>query len=348
MFFSNKSLVAIDIGTSNIKLAEVDFASRGPVLKKFGIVPLTYGTIVNGEIMDIESIAHAIESLTGSTKTKRNKAITGLWGVAVIVKKISMPRIEASLVAEQLKWEAEQYIPFDINEISLEHHILKTHSAPENMDVLLVAAKQDILFKFMECIEFAKLKCAVMDVSGFALANCFEVNYGRTDQPVALMNIGGGVINFVVVEKGEVTFSRDIPIGGANFTSEIAKSMNISFQEAEAMKLSASRGQEVPDEVNGIIKATVDQVIEEIRSSFELFGATSGGTAISKVYLTGGSIFVPGLVDQLAAVVGGQLEVMDPFLKIQYDTKVFTAEYIDQIKAISSVTLGLALRKLGD
>jgi type IV pilus assembly protein PilM len=348
MFFNSKSLVAIDIGTSNIKLAEIELGRRGPVLKRFGIAPINYGTVVNGEIMEIDQVSQAIESLVLSTKTKRGKAITGLWGVAVIIKKISMPKMEANLVGEQLKWEAEQYIPFDISEISLDHHILQTHSAPENMDVLLVAAKQDVLFKYMECIEFAKLKCAVMDVSGFALANCFETNYGKTDQPVALMNIGGGVINLVVVEKGEVTFSRDVPIGGSNYTSEIAKGMTISFSEAEAMKLSASRGQEVPSEVNSIIKTTNDQMIEEIKSSFELFGATSGGIAVSRVYLTGGSIFIPGLVDQLAAMVGGQLEILDPFLKIQYDTKLFTADFIDQIKAISSVTLGLGLRKLGD
>lgn len=347
MFFQNKNLVALDIGTGSVKLAELDLTSRGPILRKFGVMPLNQGTISGGEIMEFGALSSTVESLVSASKTKRKFAITGMWGSAVIVKRISMPKIEEKLVAEQLKWEAEQYIPFDINEISLDYHILKS-SAAESMDVLLVAAKQEYIFRFIECIDAAKLKCSVVDVAGFALANCFEANYGKSDRPVALINIGAGVTNFVVVAGGDVQFSRDISIGGVSFTNEICRAMGVNQQEGEALKLSAAFGQEVPAEVNSIIATTNEQIVEEVKSSFDFYTATANGNACVKFYVSGGSVFVPGLVEAISKAVGIPFEPLDPFLRIQYDTKVFTPEYIDQIKAISPVALGLGLRKLAD
>lgn len=260
-----------------------------------------------------------------------------------------MPKMDDALVAEQIKWEAEQYIPFDINEVTLDHHIIKKKSGgSESMDVLLVAAKQEFLFGFIEAIESAGLKCSVVDVGGFALANCFEANYGAPGGTIALLNIGAGVTNFVVVEAGEVIFSRDIPVGGFNYTSDINKAMGVSIPEAEALKVSASLGQEVPDEVNGIIASTTELVVDEIRNSFEFFNASSGGSGVNRLFVSGGSIFVPGLLEEISRALSISYEVLDPFHKISYDTGVFTAEYIDQIKSISPVVLGLAMRKLSE
>jgi len=348
MFFQSKNLVAVDIGTSSVKMAEIDLSARGAVLKKFGIMPLTPGAIVGGEIMEFGEVSGVVESLVVAAKTKRKSACAGIWGSAVIIKKISMPKMEEKLVAEQLKWEAEQYIPFDINEISLEYHVLKKRSESETMDVLLIAAKQEYVFRFIEVLETAKLKAGVIDVSGFALANCFEANYGTSDQPVALINIGAGVTNFVVVENGDVQFCRDVMAGGASITSEISKSMNVSLQEAEALKISASFGQEVPAEVNSIIASSNEQIVEELKNGFEFFSATAAGASVAKFYVSGGSVFVPGLVEQVSKAVGIPFEPFNPFNRIGYDTKVFTPDYIEQIKAVCPVAVGLGLRKMAD
>lgn len=348
MFFGDKKILALDIGTSSVKLAEIEPSRKGPMLKKFAVYPLSPGLVNGGEIVDAGGVAQAVDSLVRSSKSKRKHVATGMWGTSVIVKKISMPKMEDKLVAEQIKWEAEQYIPFDINEISLEHHILRNRSSMESMDVLLVAAKQEFLFRFMESIESVGLKCAVVDVAGFALANCFEANYGVVDGIVSLVNVGAGVTNLVVLERGEVIFCRDIPVGGATYTAEINKQMGISLTEAEALKISASLGQEVPDEVNNILASTNDQVVEEIRNSFAFFGATSGGLAANRMFVSGGSIFVPGLVDQVSRAAGVNYEILDPFQRITYDPKAMSADYVSQIKAISPVALGLAMRKLGD
>jgi type IV pilus assembly protein PilM len=346
MLFGEKKLVAVDIGTSSIKLAEIENSRRGPMLKRFAMYPLNPGLVESGEIVDIATVADSISALVKTSKIKAKHAATGLFGGGVIVKKITMPRMEANLVAEQIKWEAEQYIPFDVNEISLEHHILTNRSAAsESLEVLLVAAKQEVVFRSVEAVESAGLSCAVMDVSGFALANCFEANYGSLDGTVALLNVGAGTTNLVVLDRGEVIFCRDISIGGAFYTSEINKTMGVSVTEAESLKISASLGQEVPAEVNNILANTNEQVVEEIKNSFEFYSATASGAAIQRLYVSGGSIFIPGLVEQLSKAVSAPYEVFDPFLKMTYDPKAFTAEYISQIKAISPVALGLALRK---
>src|SRR5262249_39295166 len=150
----------------------------------------------------------------------------GMWGTSVIVKKISMPRMEDNLLAEQVKWEAEQYIPFDINEINLEFQKIDSGAlGGESMDVLLIAAKTDLVFRYVEAIQSAGYMCTILDVSGFALANCFEHNYGRVPGQIALLNIGASVTNFVVVENGQPTFTRDIPVGGNTFNHDIQNEM---------------------------------------------------------------------------------------------------------------------------
>lgn len=348
MFFSNKKLVALDIGSSSVKLAEIDFTSRGPMLRKFAVSPLSANMVQGGEIVEPQAVGNIVRDLVAVSKCKRKNVVSGLWGNGVVVKKITMPKMEQKLISEQLKWEAEQYIPFGIDEVSLEYHVLGNRQLAENMEVLLVAAKQDYLFRLIEAVESADLNCAVVDVAGFALANCFELNYGAREKPVALVNIGGGVTNFVVVDRGEVIFCRDIAVGGSVYTSEIAKVMGVSPHEAESLKISASIGQEVPEEVNAIIRSTNDRVLDEIRNSIEFYSAASSGSPVTRFYFCGGSIYLPGLVEEISKANSIPYEIFDPFQRILYDTKVFPFDYIEQIKAISPVVLGLALRKADD
>jgi type IV pilus assembly protein PilM len=350
MFFtSKKNLVAIDVGSSSIKLAEIESTSRGPVLKKFSMVPLNNGAVVGGEIMEFGSVSSAIDTLLSAAKSKRKNAVTGMWGASVIVKKISMPKMDAKLVGEQIRWEAEQYVPFDINEVSLDYHILKSRDqGAESMEVLLVAAKQEYIFRYIECLEVAKLKATIIDVSDFALANCFEANYGVFDQPVALLDIGAGATNFVVIDRGEVVFCRDVAVGGATVTSEIAKTMSVSFEEAESLKASAALGQEAPSEVLSCISSANELLVEEIKSTFEFFAATNAVNNIKDLYVCGGGMYTPGLPEAIANATGLAFQQLDPFHRVAFDAKALSPQYIDQIRAGCAVAVGLALRQAGD
>jgi type IV pilus assembly protein PilM len=176
------------------------------------------------------------------------------------------------------------------------------------------------------------------------LANCFEANYGARPGATALLNIGAGVTNVVILEEGNVVFARDVIIGGQNYTMEIHKALGVSIPEAESLKISASLGQEVPNEVISIITNTTEQVVEEIRNAFEFYTATGGGNKPDLMFVSGGCIFIPNLVEELSKVLGVGFEVFNPFQSVTYDSKVLSAEYIQQIQSIAPVVLGLGMR----
>lgn len=350
MFFSNKKVIGLDVGTSTIKLAELDVGRSGAKLVSFGLTPTPAGAVVGGEIMDSQSISNAIRRMLSEVKTKRRHVSTGLWGTAIIVKKITIPRMDESLVAEQIRWEAEQYIPFDVNEVNLEYKILeRVNQSAETMDIILIAARQENVFRYAEIVESSGLICSILDVGGFALANCFERNYGILDgQVVGLLNIGASVINFVVFESGEVVFCRDIPVGGATYNSEIQKAMSISVEEAEALKIAYSSGQPGPEEIGKIVQSTHEIVCDEIQGSLDFFRNTSSTGSIGQCFVTGGGSRTGGLIAELSRHIGVQVEIFDPFINISYNDRVFSPDYIAQIRDFSAVAMGLGIRELGD
>jgi type IV pilus assembly protein PilM len=343
--FGSQDLIAVDIGSSSVKLAELDVSKKGVILKKFTHQSLPPNLIDVGEIKDPTAVAATIQNLIPQLKTRRKYAASAVWGSAVLVKKINMPQMEPRLLAEQIRWEAEQYIPFDINEVAIDYHVLNRRSG-DSIEILLIAAKQEYLFRTMEAVETANLKCAVVDVAGLALANCFEVNYGVVPGIAAILNIGAGVTNLVILEDGEVIHARDLAIGGMAYTNEIHKNLGLSLPEAESMKMSASTGQEIPREVNDIVKSVNDQVVDEVRSAFEfVITASNLNMAQARVFVTGGSSNVPGLVEAISRSLGTTCEIFDPFLKVKYDSKSLSTEQIQGIRSICATAIGLGLRK---
>ncbi|WP_374078171.1 type IV pilus assembly protein PilM [Bdellovibrio bacteriovorus] len=349
MFFKSKKVIGLDIGTSSIKLAEMDFSGKGAQLLSFGFAPTPPNSVSGGEIVDIASVGVAIQSLINEVKSKRKSIATAMWGTAVIVKKITIPKMDKKLIKDQIRFEAEQYIPFDINNISLAHHILAGSSSPDTMDILLIAAQNELVTQYTQVIEVSGLTCGVLDVSGFALANAFELNYGKIPgEVIGLLNFGASITNFVVVQNGEVIFCRDIPVGGANYTNEIHKAMGVTVAEAEALKLSAISRREVPDEVHSIISATNEAVTEEIRSSLDFLSATTNGLVLNRCFYTGGSSATSGLTETVSRVTGILLEPFNPFLRVKANPKKFSPEYLEQISSFAGVVTGLALREVGD
>ncbi|MGZ5278466.1 MAG: type IV pilus assembly protein PilM [Pseudobdellovibrionaceae bacterium] len=347
MLFGSKKLIGLDIGTSTIKMAEMDVSGSKVQLLSFGFAPTPVGSLNSGEILNPGAISGAVKALATEMKTKLKKVSTGLWGTGVIVKKITIPRIEKKMIAEQLQWEAEQYLPFDINTISLGFHVINPNAANETMDILLIAAQHEIVNQYRNSVIGANLQLNILDVSGFALANLFEANYGKNDETIGLINIGSGVTNFVVVMNGEVIFSRDVAIGGFNFTNEISKEMGVTLPEAESLKLSASNRGAVPDEVHSILSSTNDLITDEIRNSFEFFVGSNNGAAFNRCFVTGGSSSVPGLLEKVSQATSVQIEKLNPFLRIKA-SKNFSEAYLRQIAPFASVAMGLGLRRVGD
>ncbi len=350
MFFGKKVL-GLDIGTSSVKMAEVATSSRGAKLLRLGYTALPPGVVSGGEINDVAQLAEAIRAVhvEGGFKTKR--VCIGLFGTSVITKKISMPKMDKKLLQEQIRWEAEQYLPFDISEVTLDYHVLNTPSAagPDNIDVLLVGAKQEYVFRFIEAVSLSGLSTSIIDVSALALANCFEYNYGRLPQAVSLLNVGSDVTNFVVIDHGEVVYCRDIPLGGSSFTSDIAKELGVSVQEAETLKLSAAHQEPVPDEVHNSIKGTTEILADEVSNSFDFYvSMASDQQSISKIYLSGGSVGIPGLAEQITKTTSVPVAAFEPFQRIGLGSKTLSPDYIQQITPFLPVVMGLALRQERD
>jgi len=349
MFFKSKKVLGLDIGTSSIKIAELDVSRGGATLVSFGFAPTPANSVAAGEITDVSNVGIAVQGLMSEIQTKRKNVATGMWGTAVIVKKITIPKMDRKLIQDQIRFEAEQYIPFDINNISLAHHVLGSSASSDTIDLLLIAAQNELVFQYTNVVESAGKKCSVLDVSGFALANCFEANYGRFSRDVVgILNFGASITNFVVIHNGDVVFCRDIPVGGQIYTNEIHKSLGVSSQEAEALKLSAVSRREVPSEVHSIISSTNEMVTDEVRNSLDFLSATTNGLTLSRCFYTGGSSTTTGLIESVSRVTGIPFEPFNPFAKIKGHPKKFSSDYLNQIRHFAAIATGLGIRQDGD
>lgn len=346
MFFSSKKVIGIDLGSSSIKLVELEASGGGFNLVSFGVVPTPQDSISNGLISESGNLSGAISSFIQESKTKTKNSVTGMWGSSIIIKKISIPRVDSKVLRETIRFEAEQYIPFEISSVALTHVVLGTNQSSDTMDVLVIAAKSDQLVQYVEAISLSGLKCSIMDANCIALANCFELNYGvQANETIALMNFGAETTNFVVTHNGEMIFCRDIGVGGNNISTEISRSLGVSISEADTFKISALAGAEVPDEVHTIISSEIEKMVEEIKNSFDFFSASNVGFNVSRVFFSGGSAHLSSLIQQVAISLGMTFEKMDPFKKVKVNTKKFNINYLEKISYLAPIAVGLAARE---
>lgn len=342
MFFK-KPLLGLDLGSSSVKIADLKISGKKAILNDLSMVPVQKGAIESGDIISPEVVAGALKAVVDRKSYKNFPAAVGMFGGAVLVKKITMPKMDPKIVHEQLRWEAEQYIPFNIDESVFDFHIINTAST-ETMDVLLVAARQDHIFRYFESVESAGLKCSVVDVNGLALANCFEFNYGVIPGTVALVNIGASVTNLVIIDSGSVVFSRDIPYGGHLYDTEISRDLGVGLQEAESLKIGLSFQQETPQEVLAAIGNINDTLAMEINNSFDFYKSSGGAQSVTQIFSSGGVIRTPGLVQKIQETTNTSCTLFDPFLKVEVNPRKISQDLKEQIRLFCPVAIGLGLR----
>lgn len=350
MFFKNNKLLGLDIGSSSIKLVELDVSRRSAQLIKFSSAPTPDKAMMGGELHGAAEVSTIVGQLVEEIRTKRKNVALGLWGTSVIVKRISIPQMDEKLIAGQIRWEAEQYIPYEINDVHVDFKVLKSLSkSAETMDILLVAAKKDSVFLYQDVVQGVGLVPSVIDLSGFALANCALWNAPTLNEQVfGILDMGASVTNFVVVERGEVIFCRDIPIGGGTYSTEIQKTMGISFSESESLKLSAAREQQSPEEVLQAIRSTHEVVSDELQNSIDFFANTNPGIALNRILFTGGGFRTPGLLPVLRDNVKCTWERLNPLERVTPKSRSFSDEALGEIQHLGAVAMGLGLRKPGD
>ena len=353
MFFSrNKSLVGLDIGSSSIKIVELKDLGKGKGyhLVNASLEPLSPEAIVDGAIMDSGLVVEAVQKCFGSRSIKATDCAIALSGHSVIIKRISLPVMSEEELAESIQWEAEQYIPFDVEDVNIAYQILKgTNLAGDgNMDVLLVAAKKDKINDYTAVVGQAGRNASLVDVDVFALQNAFEMNYEvDSGQTCALANLGATVTNVAVLKGSSSIFWRDISIGGNQYNDAIRKEMNLSFEQSEHLK----RGEEVegapPETVAPILSAVNDYVGAEIQKTLDFFKNTTPGESIDRIYVSGGASRIPSLLESLGERFGIPVERMDPFRRVTVGKDV-PVETVEELSSCAAVAVGLASRKVGD
>jgi type IV pilus assembly protein PilM len=350
MFSRSKSVVGLDIGSSAVKLVELKERKGGEYqLQRLGIEALSPEAIVDGSIMDSALVVDAIQKLGRETGSKGGSYATSLSGHSVIIKKIQVPAMNEDELTESLQWEAEQYIPFDINDVRLDYVVLDPEAGPGEMEVLLVAVKRDKVNDYVSVITQSGRSAALVDVDAFAVQNAYEANYDLSlDRVVALINMGSSVTNINVLARGGTVFWRDLSFGGNQFTEALQREFGLSYEQAEALK----RGDVVDghslDEARSVLDGVSAEMAAEIEKTFEFFAATSSEGSVEELVLSGGCALTPNLPQVLQERFGVPTELMNPLRNVDYRNSGFDEEWLVAVAPTLAVAVGLAIRKVGD
>jgi type IV pilus assembly protein PilM len=348
-----RQLVGLDIGSSGIKLVQLKENRGRYVLQKFGFKPLEPEVIVDGTVMDEGRVVSAIKELFDELNIKLKQVAVSISGHAVIIKKISLPPMPDDELEGQVKLAAEQYIPFDINEVNIDFHVLPTtegEAGDGEMSVILVAAKKEKINELTELVKGAGLFPMVMDVDAFAIENMHAINYPTShDETTALVNVGASVMNINIVSKGTSLFTRDIPIGGNRYTESIQRELGLSYEDAETLKKGGkASGNNQAAAAQSVIESVNAEVAAEIARTIDYFKSTVAEGEVQQVLLCGGGAQINGLVKQLRDRMHAVVEIANPFAQVDTSGSDFDQAALADLAPMASVGIGLALRSVGD
>jgi type IV pilus assembly protein PilM len=345
-----KSIVGLDIGSSSIKAVELK-KSKGEIsVSSLGVEPLGSDIVVDSMIVDSGSVSLAITKIFSDHKIKSKSVATSVSGHSVIVKKITMQTMTDAELSETINTEAAQHIPFDIADVNIDYQILTEDNGEPQMDVLLVAVKKDKILNYTNVLSLAGKTPAAVDIDAFALQNCYEYNYepapGTT---VALLNLGASVMNINIVKGTTPLFTRDVSVGGNQYTDALQKELDLGLEDAESLKTGEKVGTVSADAKLPILQQVTEIIVLEIQKTFDFFRATAAGEHIERIYMAGGSSQVPGLIEALRQEFSLPVEVLNPFQRISASgVGSAESELIEKNAGQLAVAVGLALRSFDD
>jgi len=352
LFAGKKQVVGLDIGSSSLKLVEVLDSADGYLLNHFSQIPLPRGIIVDGLLVDQRALTEKVKELFKNSGCSKKAIVTSLSGHSVIVKKVNFATMEEEELRELIRDEAAKYLPFDnMDDINFDFEILgASEYNPNQMDVLIVAAKKEAVNSFVDALMDAGLSVAIMDVDSFALETMFEENYDyQENEMVVIVNIGATITNISVIKSATSVFTRDFTLGGNAVTEAIQERFGLTFEEAEQVKAGKMAFDETARrEVMASLLSFAEPLILEIERSIEYFQSSYGGASIKKIILSGGGANLPGLAGELYQRLNIETEIVNPFRKIGINRKKLDPDTMDRIASIAAVGVGLALRRIGD
>ncbi|MBI5419632.1 MAG: type IV pilus assembly protein PilM [Deltaproteobacteria bacterium] len=348
--FGLKELIGLDIGSSAIKLAHVKASGNEYVVKKFGAFPLPPDAIVDGAIMDHASVIEGIKTALRELKVKEKEVATSLSGHSVIIKKVVLPTTTPEELEESIQWEVEQYIPFDIKDVKIDFQVIgPLKDDPAKMDVLLVAVKTDLVNDYISVVKDAGLTPSIVDIDSIAAGNAFEFCHPVSDEQVPMViNVGASFMNINILHSGVPLFTRDVPMGGGMYTSEIQKQVAVSFETAEALKVGKKDAGERSEKLTEVMRTVSNILATEAQRSYNFFSATYPDRLVTKVYLTGGAAKSLFLKEMMAEKIGVEVELFNAFEGLTADERTVDPAVAAQYGTAATVSIGLALRNLED
>lgn len=349
MFFRIKGTLGLDIGSSYIKAVQLKDVRGGYELELFDMIPLAPEIIVDGSIIDSFRLVDTLKELLRKSRIKVKDTVIGIAGhSSVIIKRISLPEMSEEELSESIKFEAEQYVPFSIEDVNLDFQILGPKEEPGQMDVILVAVKKDTINEYVNAVREAGLNPIIVDVNHFALENMYEINYEiEPIKNVAIVNIGASTINMNILKGGVSVFTRDSAVGSNLHTEALQREFNLTYENAERLK----RGEPIenipPEDAFSIMDLASEEIIDDISRSFEFYRSTELHEDINEVIVSGGCALIKDFPKYLSEKVGIETKVIEPFKNIKISQK-FDSSYMEEIAPIAAVATGLALRRQGD
>ena len=358
-FGSNNTAIGIDIGTSAVKIVQLKKNPNGmPELVNYGYAPLPPEAMADGSVSDTQTVAEVIKGIKKDRNLKLSNIYASISGQNVIMRFTKLPVMQPEELEQTVKIEAEQYVPYSIDEVSITHAVLKQVEEEEEegggkYKILLVVAQKDLVNSYTDVIKDAAGKCEVVDVDTIAAINALENSFMQTadsqegGEVVAIIDSGARTTSISVLKSGILEFTRNIPIAGNQITESLRDTLNQEYDQAENIKITeGSVGDNSGSEVSEIIQGTVDELASEIRRSFDYFKAQSREPMIHKIILSGGSANLSGFSTYLMNDLGVEVQLGNPLEGINI-TVQDPDELYNNLQQFT-VAIGLALRGVAE
>jgi type IV pilus assembly protein PilM len=339
--FGKKTSVGLDIGSGFVKLVQVDHSGDQPEVSRVAMEPLLPDAIVEGEVMDPGLVSDTVRDLVERVGIKGREVITAVGGHDVIIKKIEMDRMKESDAREVIRWEAEQHVPFDIKSVELDFQILNPLDEGLQMEVILVAAKKELVDNKIALLADAGLTASVIDVDAFALHNAFERNHPEAMEGiVALVNVGHEATNVNILEEGVPILTRDIPFGSRRVREDLQRERGLTAEQAEDVV----QGRESIDDLTRFVSQSADEVAVGIERASAFLMTRQAGEGLGQIFVSGGGSRIPGMTDALAERMNVETHQVNPFERTPVKPDAAVNLNLEEASPMLLLPLGLALR----
>lgn len=340
-----RKLVGLDIGSSSVKAVELARKGDGYELVSLGLEPLGQDVVVDGSIMDALLVSSAIKKVVTQNKIKVKEVATSVSGHSVIVKRMTLSAANEAEVAAAIPYEAQQHIPFDVADVNVSYQVMGPSPAGGGMEVMMVAAKREKILNHTNVLSQAGRVPVVVDIDALALQNAFEANYDpEPGALIALLNIGASTLNINIVRDETPLFTRDVSVGGNQYTDTLQKELDLSFDDAEMLKQGRPVTNVSPEAAIPHLRPVSEILLLEIQKTFDFFRQTTSQEDIQAIYLAGGTAKVTGLLELLKEEFKVPIEMMDPFRRVNINPARFDVAYAAEVAPRVCVAMGLALR----